>query len=31
MQGQPKDPEHFPFVVVGNKLDKANERKVFLN
>lgn len=29
MQGQPKDPENFPFVVLGNKLDKANERKVF--
>ncbi|CAD8153638.1 unnamed protein product [Paramecium octaurelia] len=28
MQGQPKDPEHFPFVVLGNKLDKATERKV---
>lgn len=28
MQGQPKDPEHFPFVVLGNKLDKASERKV---
>ena len=28
MQGQPKDPENFPFVVLGNKLDKANERKV---
>lgn len=28
MQGQPKDPENFPFVVLGNKLDKQNERKV---
>ena len=28
MQGSPKDPENFPFVVLGNKLDKASERKV---
>lgn len=28
MQGAPKDPENFPFVVLGNKLDKASERKV---
>ena len=28
MQGTPKDAENFPFVVLGNKCDKANERKV---
>lgn len=28
MQGSPKDPENFPFVVLGNKSDKQNERKV---
>lgn len=28
MQGSPKDPENFPFIVLGNKLDKASERKV---
>ncbi|CAK91498.1 unnamed protein product (macronuclear) [Paramecium tetraurelia] len=28
MQGQPKYPEHFPFFVLGNKLDKASQRKV---
>ena len=28
MQGTPKDPENFPFIVVGNKIDKANERKI---
>jgi Ras-related protein Rab-7A len=29
MQGSPKDPENFPFVVIGNKLDRAQtERKV---
>jgi len=27
-QGCPKDPETFPFVVLGNKCDKASERKV---
>lgn len=30
LQGQPKDPENFPFIVLGNKLDKASERKVIL-
>lgn len=28
MQCNPKDPESFPFVVLGNKVDKTNERKV---
>lgn len=28
MQGTPKDADNFPFVVLGNKIDKANERKV---
>ncbi|KAL4492457.1 hypothetical protein ABPG72_005592 [Tetrahymena utriculariae] len=27
-QGCPKDPDTFPFVVIGNKSDKASERKV---
>mmetsp|Transcript_45378 Transcript_45378/g.52196 ORF Transcript_45378/g.52196 Transcript_45378/m.52196 type:complete len:206 (+) Transcript_45378:153-770(+) len=27
-QAQPKDPENFPFVVLGNKCDKETERKV---
>mmetsp|Transcript_16694 Transcript_16694/g.16611 ORF Transcript_16694/g.16611 Transcript_16694/m.16611 type:complete len:205 (-) Transcript_16694:31-645(-) len=27
-QSNPKDPENFPFVVLGNKLDKESERKV---
>ncbi|EGR28543.1 rab gtpase, putative [Ichthyophthirius multifiliis] len=27
-QGQPKDPDNFPFVVLGNKCDRASERKV---
>ncbi|OMJ69201.1 hypothetical protein SteCoe_33141 [Stentor coeruleus] len=27
-QSNPKDPENFPFVVLGNKLDKEPERKV---
>jgi Ras-related protein Rab-7A len=27
-EGSPKDPEAFPFVLLGNKADKANERKV---
>jgi len=27
-EGMPKDPETFPFVLLGNKADKANERKV---
>ena len=28
MQGPPKDPDNFPFIVIGNKIDKANERKI---
>jgi len=28
MQGTPKDAENFPFIVVGNKIDKANDRKI---
>lgn len=28
MQGTPKDPDNFPFIIVGNKIDKANERKI---
>ena len=28
MQGTPKDPENFPFIVIGNKIDKENERKI---
>ncbi len=28
MQGTPKDAENFPFIVVVNKIDKANERQV---
>mmetsp|Transcript_1857 Transcript_1857/g.2981 ORF Transcript_1857/g.2981 Transcript_1857/m.2981 type:complete len:180 (+) Transcript_1857:887-1426(+) len=27
-QSNPKDPENFPFVAIGNKLDKEHERKV---
>jgi len=27
-QLQPKDPESFPFVIIGNKCDKEGERKV---
>lgn len=27
-QSNPKDPENFPFVVLGNKLDKEPERKI---
>ena len=27
-QSNPKDPENFPFVVLGNKLDRETERKV---
>eukprot|EP01017_Pseudomicrothorax_dubius_P007249 TRINITY_DN12221_c0_g1_i2.p1 TRINITY_DN12221_c0_g1~~TRINITY_DN12221_c0_g1_i2.p1 ORF type:complete len:162 (+),score=43.35 TRINITY_DN12221_c0_g1_i2:209-694(+) len=28
LQGSPKDPESFPFVVLGNKADRESERKV---
>jgi Ras-related protein Rab-7A len=28
VKANPKDHENFPFFVFGNKLDKANERKV---
>lgn len=28
VKANPKDPENFPFFVFGNKLDKADERKV---
>jgi len=28
MQGNPKDPENFPFIVLGNKCDKEGDRKV---
>jgi Ras-related protein Rab-7A len=27
-QLNPKDPESFPFVIIGNKCDRADERKV---
>lgn len=27
-QLNPKDPENFPFVIIGNKCDKEGERKV---
>ena len=30
MQGTPKDPDNFPFIVIGNKIDKDNERKIDL-
>ena len=30
IKANPKDPETFPFFVFGNKLDKADERKVIL-
>jgi len=28
VKANPKDPESFPFFVFGNKVDKANDRKV---
>jgi Ras-related protein Rab-7A len=31
MQAAPKDPEHFPFVLIGNKVDLEPERKVLTN
>ena len=27
-EGSPKDPETFPFILLGNKADRSNERKV---
>lgn len=30
VKANPKDPENFPFFVFGNKVDKANERKVLI-
>ena len=30
VKANPKDQEHFPFFVFGNKIDKVNERKVSL-
>ena len=27
-QASPRDPENFPFIVLGNKKDRENERKV---
>jgi Ras-related protein Rab-7A len=29
-QLNPKDPDNFPFVILGNKCDKESERKVLL-
>ena len=31
MQAAPKDPEHFPFVLIGNKVDLEPERKIPTN
>jgi Ras-related protein Rab-7A len=31
IQAGPKDPENFPFVLLGNKVDKENERRVTTN
>ncbi|CAM9239979.1 unnamed protein product [Heterosigma akashiwo] len=31
IQAAPKDPENFPFIVVGNKCDKQAERRVAVN
>jgi Ras-related protein Rab-7A len=28
LNGSPKDPENFPFIVLGNKSDKIDEKKV---
>jgi Ras-related protein Rab-7A len=28
VQGSPKEPEKFPFVLVGNKIDKETEKEV---
>ena len=27
-QGAPKEPEKFPFILVGNKIDRESEREV---
>jgi len=27
-QGAPKEPEKFPFILVGNKIDRSDEREV---
>lgn len=27
-QGAPKEPEKFPFILIGNKIDKESEREV---
>ena len=27
-QGAPKEPEKFPFILVGNKIDRSEEREV---
>jgi Ras-related protein Rab-7A len=27
-QGNPKDPENFPFVLIGNKVDREEDREV---
>jgi Ras-related protein Rab-7A len=27
-QGNPSDPDNFPFIIVGNKLDRQDQRKV---
>merc|ERR1712072_280319 len=28
LQGTPKDPDNFPFIVIGNKIDKEQDRKI---
>jgi Ras-related protein Rab-7A len=28
VQGSPKEPDKFPFVLIGNKIDKETEREV---
>ena len=30
LNGSPKDPENFPFIVLGNKADRADEKKVII-
>jgi len=27
-QGNPSDPDNFPFIIIGNKLDRQDQRKV---